>query len=223
MDTPTQIIELNNGRWFLACEEWKTWDDAAPLHIRGFAVFSDDNGGTWGDRLDFPSASGKEKMYSHSRYTRMLDGRICALQWTQRIGGQKDLDLHFTMSNETGTEWTYPQPTGIPGQTSWVADLGEGLLAAAYSWRHGMTPGVFVVLSEDGGQTWDIDHQLMVWDAVGQEYLGVEHKPSYPASHDNIAFGKPNLARLPDGSLICSWWCTQACITHARFAKLRVQ
>ena len=29
-------------------------------------------------------------MFSHSRYTRMLDGRICALQWTQAIGGQPD-------------------------------------------------------------------------------------------------------------------------------------
>ena len=223
VDTPTQIIELYNSRWFLACEEWKTWDDTAPLHIKGFAVFSDDGGRTWGNRLDLPSASDKDKMYSHSRYTRMLDGRICALQWTQSIGGQKDFGLHFTISNKTATEWTHPRPTGIPGQTSWVADLGDGLLAAAYSCREGMKPGIFVVLSENEGKTWNMDGQFMVWDAVGQVYLGVEHKPSYPASHDNIAFGKPNLARLPDGSLMCSWWCTQACVTHTRFAKLRVE
>ena len=199
---------------------WKAWDDASALHVKGFAVFSDDVAATWTDRLDFPSASDTEKMYSHSRCTPMLDGRICALQWTQDVGGQRDHDLHFTTSDETATRWSNPQPTGIRGQTSWAADLGAGTIAAAYTSRDGMKPGIMVVLSEDGGHTWDLENQLMVWDAVGQEYLGVDHKPSYPASHDNIAFGKPNLARLPDGTLIASWWCTQACITQARFAKL---
>jgi hypothetical protein len=86
-----------------------------------------------------------------------------------------------------------------------------------------MRPGIYVVLSEDEGETWDIEHQVNVWDAVGQEFLGVVHKPSYPASHDNIAFGKPNTTRLPDGEIISSWWCTQACVTHARFARLIVE
>jgi len=222
-DTPSQIIELNDGRWFLACELWKGWDDTSPLHIKGFAVFSDDKGKTWTDRIDFPSASDTQKMYSHSRYTRMLDGRIAALQWTQEVGTAKDFDLHFTISDETGTKWSDPRPTGIMGQTSWLADLGDGILVAAYTLREGMRPGIYVVLSEDEGKTWDLENQIMVWDAVGQEFLGVVHKPRYPASHDNIAFGKPNMARLPNGEIICSWWCTQACVTHIRFARLAVE
>ena len=152
----------------------------------------------------------------------MLDGRICALQWTQSIGADKDYDLHFTVSDETGKKWQYPKPTCLMGQTSWVADLGGGTIAAAYTNRDRAKPGINVVLSYDEGKSWDTGNQVMVWDAVGQEYLGVVHKPSYPASHDNIAFGKPHLVRLPDGSLFCSWWCTQACVTHARFAKLKL-
>ena len=220
-DMPSQIIELKGGRWFLACEVWKDWDDTSPLHIKGFAVFSDDRGRTWTDRLDLPAAT--DKMYSHSRYTQMLDGRIAVLQWAQVPGTAENLDLHFTASDETGTQWSEPRPTGLLGQTSWLADLGNGLLVATYSSREGMRPGESVVLSEDGGTTWDTDNQVMVWDAVGQEYLGVVHKPSYPASHDNIAFGKPNTARLPNGEIISSWWCTQACVTHARWARLRVE
>jgi hypothetical protein len=161
-------------------------------------------------------------MYSHSRYTRLLDGRIGALQWTQTIGGQQNFDLHLVTSDLSGREWTRPQPTGIPAQTSWLADLGEGRMAVCYTVREGMQPGIMVALSEDAGRTWDLDRRAQVWDAVGQEYLGVAHKPAYPASHDNIAFGKPNLARLESGELIASWWCTQACVTHIRFARLRV-
>ncbi len=223
VDTPSQIIELDDGRWFLACEAWKRWDDTSPLHIKGFAVFSDDRGESWTDRIDFPSAFDNDRMFSHSRYTQMLDGRVAALQWTQDVGGQRDHDLHLTVSDETGTRWSQPRPTGIMGQTSWLADLGDGVLAATYTLREGREPGIMVVLSEDGGETWDLENQVMVWDAVGQEYLGVEHRPKYPASHNNIAFGKPNTARLPNGEIISSWWCTQACVTHTRFARLAVE
>jgi hypothetical protein len=221
-DTPSQLIELRNGRWLLACELWKAWADTSPLHLKGFVLFSDDEGKTWKDRVDFPSATDPQRMFSHSRYTQMLDGRVAALQWTQEIGAAKDLKLHFTVSDESGKEWTGPLPTNLEAQTSWVADLGGGTLAATYTRRGGEKPGICVTLSEDGGTTWDLENQVLVWDAVGQEFLGVSHKPSYPASHDNIAFGKPHTVRLPNGEIICSWWCTQACVTHSRFAKLAV-
>ncbi len=222
-NAPSQIIELNDGRWWLGCELWKSWDDTSPLHIKGLYMISDDKGKSWTDPIDLPSASDTAKMYSHSRYTQMLDGRIAALQWTQEIGTAKDFDLHFTVSDETATHWGYPTHTGIVGQTSWMADMGGGLLVAAYTSREGMRPGINVILSEDEGETWDFENQATIWDAVGQEYLGVVHKPSYPASHDNIAYGKPNTARLPNGEIICSWWCTQACVTHSRFARLAVE
>jgi hypothetical protein len=220
VDAPSAVLELPDGRWFLACEAWKNWDDASPLHIRGFALFSSDRGRSWGERIDFPSAADEQRMYSHSRYTRMADGSIGALQWTQSVGGEQNFDLHLVTSDASGRDWLVPRPTGIPAQTSWLADLGGGRLAAAYTVREGMEPGIRVALSEDGGATWDLEHAPLVWDAVGQEWLGVARKPAYPASHDNIAFGKPNLAVLPSGDLIASWWCTQSCVTHARYARL---
>lgn len=223
VDLPSQIIELKDGSLFLACEVWKSWDDPAPLHISGYAVFSRDSGRSWGGRIELPGNIDPDRMYSHGRFARMLDGRIMVLHWTQDIGASKNFDIHFIMSDTGGKNWSPPSPTGIMGQTSWAADLGDGPLAAVYTSREGMAPGVRVVLSEDGGKSWDRKSEVLVWDAVGQEFLGVSQKPSYPSSHDNIAFGKPNLTRLPDGSLICSWWCTQACVTHIRFARLHVK
>lgn len=80
-----------------------------------------------------------------------------------------------------------------------------------------------VALSTDGGTTWDLENQICVWDAVGQEFIGVEHHPSYPASHDNIAFGKPDTVVLPGGDIIASWWCTQAGVTYIRYARLALE
>ena len=222
-DVPSQIIELTDGRLWIPCEVWKSWDDTSELHIKGYCLFSQDGGRTWNGRVDFPSTRSREKMFSHTRYTKMLDGRILGLQWTQSVGGQQNFELHRVLSDRSGTDWPEPIPVGIQAQTCWPADLGEGRLALAYTSREGRNPGVYVVLSADEGLTWDLENQVQVWDAVGQEFLGVDNVPDYPASHDNIAFGKPNLARLSNGSLVAAWWCTQACVTHARYAKLRVE
>lgn len=153
----------------------------------------------------------------------MLDGRILGLQWTQSVGGQQNFELHRILSDVSGIQWTEPVPVGIQAQTCWPADVGDGRVALTYTSREGRKPGVSVAGSSDQGLSWDLDNQVQVWDAVVQEFLGVENVPDYPASHDNIAFGKPNLARLSDGSLTAAWWCTQACVTHARYAKLRVK
>jgi hypothetical protein len=152
----------------------------------------------------------------------MLDGRVAALQWTQEPGSGKDCPEHITISSGDASEWSSPEPTNLMAQTCWLTDLGNGVMAAAYTAREGRSPGIHVVLSEDEGRVWDVENQVLVWDAVGQEYLGVDRVPEYPKSHDNIAFGKPNLARMADGTLIASWWCTQAAVTHSRFARLRV-
>ena len=223
LDTPSAILEMSDGRWFLACERWKAWRDPAPLHIRGFAVFSDDQGNTWRGRVDFPSAGDSRRMYSHSRYAKMLDGRIAACQWTQSVGGKTTHDLHFVNSDMTGSVWTHPTATGIPGQNSWIADLGEDVIVAVYASRDraDIEPGVRVVLSEDGGRTWNLRNQVLIWDAL-QNFIGQTHHASYPSSHDNIAFGKVHAVRLADSDVLCSWWCTQACVVHMRYARLRI-
>ena len=113
----------------------------------------------------------------------MLNGCILGLQWTQSIGGHENFDLHRVISDESATKWPDPASTGLVAQTCWPADLGEGRIAVAHTRREGMSSGVYVALSSDEGMTWDIENQVQVWDAVGQEYQGVEQVPEYPQSH----------------------------------------
>jgi len=37
-----------------------------------------------------------------------------------------------------------------------------------------------------------------------------------------IGFGKPGGLALPDGQLLCWWWCTTGGVTHTRWARLRL-
>lgn len=223
LDLPSPIIDLVDGRWFLPCVIWKTKEDTTPLHIKCHGLFSSDRGKTWGNRVEFPSSSEKEKMYSHGRYIRMKDGRLCVLQWAQAIGGQTDLGLHIEFGDPTGRKWTSPHPTGLPGQSSWIDEVGNGVMMAVYTCRSGARPGIYAALSEDEGKTWDKKNQLCLWDATGREFFGLDHPPRYPASHDNVAYGLPCAKTMPNGDIMAHWWCTAACITHTRCARLRVK
>ena len=63
-----------------------------------------------------------------------------------------------------------------------------------------------VAASGNGGRSWDLERQVIVWDAVGQEFLGVTHKAAYPSSRDNIAFASP------------TWRACRAATWYARLA-----
>jgi hypothetical protein len=152
----------------------------------------------------------------------LLDGRLFTLLWTGDRKNGGFLSLHRTVSDERGANWSTPQATGIPGQTSWAVDLGEGRMVTAYTYRDGRQPGIMAALSLDGGETWDIDNAVRLWDATGRETVGVASRTTYPQSHDVIAFGKPQATRTSDGEVMAAFWCTESCVTHARWARLRV-
>jgi len=69
---------------------------------------------------------------------------------------------------------------------------------------------VMVILSQDTGQTWDIEYQVRVWDATGWAQFGLSSPDRHPRSHDRIGFGGLPLITLMDGDLFASWWCTDA-------------
>ena len=114
-------------------------------------------------------------------------------------------------------------PTALPGQTNCTVELPDGRLAAIYTWRESDRPGFMVVLSNDSSRTWDLEHQIRVWDATGWTHIGLSRPDRYPRSHDTIAFGAPSLTTTMSGELFASWWCTYASLTHVRWAKITAQ
>jgi hypothetical protein len=218
------IVELPDGTWFLAYDQWHAFDDPGPYRPRTVAFFSTDRGYTWGDPVTFADGASLGKGFWHGRIMPMVDGRLFTLFWSadMRQNG-RDLPLHRSFGSAGGRSWTFPEATNLPGQTNNAVDLGEGLMAAIYTSRAAPQPGFRVALSTDNGLTWDLDNQLLLWDASGRDRLGVSAPESYPRSHDTIAFGAPTAMRLGDGHILVSFWCTEMAITHIRCARLRVE
>lgn len=221
-DTHCAVHETSDGRWMQIFETWHHFDEPGPLHIKNFTQFSNDKGRTWSNPQFLPGSSDTRLMYSHSQFVKLSDGRFCATQWTQDVGGQVNHGLYLTFGDAKGNTWTQPRATGLRGQSSCVGEVRPGTLVVTYTCREGDHPGIYVALSEDGGKTFNQARQVNVWDAAGRSMLGEIHPDRYPASHDNQAFGKPDTAVLPCGDILSSWWCTHDSVTQVRFARLRV-
>jgi hypothetical protein len=190
------------------------------------AMTSADRGRTWRAMKVMADGAPIGKGFWHSKSIRLHDDRLFTLYWaadmTQPEKGPINLPIHYAITAPNADHWPMPQLTNLPGQTNWPAQLPDGTLAAIYTLREANQPGFLVALSNDDGQSWDLENQVRVWDATGWTHLGISSPDKYPRSHDTIAFGAPTLITTQEGDLYASWWCTYASLTHIRWARLRV-
>ena len=226
--TPASTItELADGRWLATFDQWHGYTDDRPYKPIMLACTSSDSGRTWSPMQVMADGAAIGKGFWHGKSLRLHDGRLFTLYWaadmTQPDKGPVNLPIHYVITEPDAAVWPMPQPTNLPGQTNWPAQLPDGTLAAIYTLREAEHPGFFVALSTDQGQSWDLDHQSQVWDATSWTHLGISSPDKYPRSHDTIAFGAPTLTATRDGELYASWWCTYASLTHVRWARLRVR
>lgn len=220
------IIELDDGRWLATFDQWPHYDDPGPYQPRMLAFFSGDNGRTWDDLTVMADGRTDGKGFWHGKTLQLADGRLYTTFWAADLAdedkGPVDLPMHVAFADQAAQSWSKPEPTMVPAQTHWPAELPGGQLAMVYTLRTTPRPGIMAVLSIDDGRNWDIDQQIQLWDATGWTHMGIDAPDRYPHSHDTIAFGAPTLTATLDGTLYASWWCTYASLTHIRWARLRV-
>lgn len=223
LDVSGPLTELDDGRWFVPFDTGKAYDDPSPVRTHMIGLYSTDRGATWSDAEVIASGAAQGISFFHGRVVKLLDGRLFTLAWARDERTDGFLPLHRVVSDVHGRNWSAPESTGIPGQTSWAVDMGDGRMVAAYTYRDGVPPGIRAVLSEDAGRTWDVEHEVQLWDATGREVIGVAAVDSYPQSHDVIAFGRPVAFRTGSGEVLVSFWGTDLCLTQCRWVRLRVQ
>jgi len=93
-------------------------------------------------------------------------------------------------------------------------------VAAVYNFRHD-PQGVRVALSQDLS-TYDLDNEVVVFDAGSEAMLGDPEHENFLAEHMLIAFGRPGGVQLSDGDLLTYFWCTVGGVTHTRWARVSV-
>ena len=217
-----KILVLTDGRWMMSMDQWHAYDEPGPHKPRTVGLFSSDEGKTWGDAVTFGVSDTPGVGHWHGRIHRMRDDRLFTLFWSAQTESDGALPHHYCIGSADGREWITPAATNIPGQTNWPVDLGEGRMAVIYTVRETDPPGFFAAVSEDDGKTWDLNNQILVWDASGRDKIGVHAADRYPRSHDTISYGAPTAMILENGDVYCTFWCTEMAVTHIRFAQLRI-
>jgi len=95
--------------------------------------------------------------------------------------------------------------------------------------------GVRLYLSKDGGNNWDIESPLQMWDTEQGRCLG-QNANDIPATDcrdndgnrgvwddlQNFTFGTPDLAELPDQTVLMSYYATIEDTIHVRVCRFRI-
>ncbi len=215
------LEQLAPDRWMYPLETWKPEGYDGPPDQKAVAVFSADRGRTWGDLTVVADDPSGRLLWWDQMCAVLPDGRIYTMFWTHRYGTSEDAVNHWSVSADQGRTWTAPAPTNLRGQVCSPIPLPDGRVAAIYNYRH-EPQGIHVALTRDLTR-YDVEHEIVVFDAGDEATLGEPEHENFLAEHMKIAFGKPSGTVLPDGTVLAWFWCTSEGVTHTRWVRLRIE
>lgn len=173
------------------------------------ALFS--SNGELFDRLLTVAHDHENKVYffdqRHARCPRT--GRLVAMFWTYNRKTEQDEEIHMAWGDPDTLKWEKPFSTGIRGQVCQPIPLPDGRLAAFYVHRD--SPGSLrLILSKDGGKTWDSQDELVVYMSDSAKQRGLNGQSDYVQCWDDImtkwTFGHPMGVVLADGTLLLGYY-----------------
>lgn len=139
-----------------------------PLYQKVFMVRSTDGGRTWGKPVEVAAETGKQ--FEEPSILILDSNRILLLmrENTTRF-------LHESVSHDGGWTWTPPKQLPIWGYPAHLVSLPDGRILCVYGHRR-YPFGIQAVLSNDQGETWDVDNTLIIRGDLPNGDLG------YPSS-----------------------------------------
>jgi hypothetical protein len=139
-----------------------------PHYERVYVVRSPDRGHTWGSAIKAAAVAGR--LFEEPAPLLLPSGRILLL-----LRDNTSATLWQTWSDDGGTSWAEPQPTGIDGYPAHLLALPDGRILCTYGFRRPPF-AIRAVLSSDDGRTWDTPEPRTVRDGLPGKDLG------YPCS-----------------------------------------
>lgn len=179
-DARTAPMELPDGSLI-----WSLSDDKTTRTLRTWVVHSWDRGASWGDaRLVASDPAGDHSPFTGIGFTEphilsIGDGRIIALHRTHPNDSPGEGYLYQSLSTDWGLNWRPAVRTPMWGHPPHLLRLSSGVILCTYG--HRRPPyGVRACFSHDNGQTWDIEHEVILRDdGLGRD-LGYPYSVQLP-------------------------------------------
>jgi len=179
------------GRTFVKSEALGKTDESQQTIIR--AERSDDHGATWRILCPFiPDTDGENAephMFHEPHVAELADGTLLAMVRYHGAKGplaqQGQGYMRQMRSMDGGRTWSPMKDSGVLGLPPHLLALPDGKVLCVYG-RRVADPGFgeFAVISDDGGKTWDVEHEIV----LAHSHCG---DLGYPAS-----------ALLPSGDIV---------------------
>jgi len=139
-----------------------------PSYRTVFVVRSKDGGRSWEAPVEAASQPGR---WFEEPSALVLEGNTVLMVMRENETGY----LHRCVSRDGGQTWSEPEPTPIRGYPAHLLALPDRRILCVYGYRFDPYQ-IRAVVSEDRGQSWDIEHGWVVRDNLVSADLG------YPSS-----------------------------------------
>lgn len=171
------VLVESDGALTLLMSKGTYYDLSAPP-MQAWLYRSEDGGQTWVEHAAVRTWNAPESMFDEVSVVRLGDGRVLAAgrvsgdhplpeapppRGTPTQSGDESGD-HMVLSEslDGGLTWSEPRPlTGYGEPHGHLLPLRDGRILCCYSSYH-LPHGVFAMLSEDGGRSWDRDHPVQL-------------------------------------------------------------
>ncbi len=211
--------------------ERRTWTIPGYTGVTGFPRGTVLDDGTWlfpvytsrpdagGDGLIFRSIDEGETWRLHLAIPRVCNewavvevapGRVLGhLRSAHRWGHPGDDRMYAleVWSEDGGLTWTQPVETAFQGYPNHLLRLKDGRILCSFGYRR--TPmGVRALISEDGGNTWDLDHEYVLRDDAGTTSNAWPAEKHAQPGFGSSDVGYPMSTELDDGSILTAYYIT---------------
>lgn len=150
-------VELPDGTILLLLSD-------VPNYRVVFAIRSGDGGRSWS--APAPVARGDGHDFEEPALARCPSGRLVAV-----LRDNASRRLHQVTSGDSGRSWSAPSRLPVEGYPAHLLALADGRLLMTYGWRQ-PDFGIRAVVSDDEGETWDIDATIRIRGGLGNRNLG---------------------------------------------------
>ncbi len=192
---------LTDGTWLLPIYAYRADNSCDGLIFR-----STDGGESWSLHLAVERV-GSEWALIETEPGRVLGHIRQDLWW----GPPQTRRMHTleVWSEDGGRTWTQPLETAFEGYPNHLLKLGDGRLLCSHGYRR-QPMGVRALISEDGGRSWDLDHEYVLRDDAGtvSNQWPDHHRQRHGSGGADV--GYPLSVEVADGRIVTAYYITPA-------------
>jgi hypothetical protein len=217
------IRRAPDGRWIVAFEVYKHYDDASPWSSRAAVVASPDGGRTWHRPQILAHDPAFQICYWDLHLASLKDGRLLGTGWSddRRKPGESGT---YCIQSEDGANWSEPCPIGIEGQFIDLLELPDGRIVLCYVTRAGR-PAIRIRVAGPDPRSWPTSAEHFLYEQSLDDLAGAREASfgDYLQGMSRWSFGWPAMLLLDDDTILVAYYSGRDSFSAIRLAEVRLQ